>query len=245
MNNRQISGDVLASKRQGLADMLSGNITAATQMFSQDNMQKNEQIDRKLGALKAKSEPTVSRQDYEKEISSDAFNIDSRMQQQRVEQQPNYQQPQQQYYQQQPQQQQYPQSYPPQQVNEGYNQQPSSHSAAAPVPSDMIQNMLDGRGGRNQQQHNSQQHYPQQQPSQPYQYQSNMLNEDTKRELANDIVAHIKGSFLREEIMSVLMEDVFSTDRMNKILTENFERLLKGYLLKQQKNKAVNTAGKK
>lgn len=241
MNNRQISGDVLANKRQALADMLSGNVTAATQAFSQEGMQKNEQIDRKLGALKVRNEPTVSHQDYEKEISSDVFNIDSRMNQ-RANEQPVYQQPQQQYYP--PQQQQnYPQQQQyQQQVNENYNQAPHTNTQN-PVSPEMIQSMLDGRNGKQRSQQQPQQ-YPQQQPPQQYYQQSGMLNEETKRELANDIVERIKTSFLREEIMSVLMEDFFSTERMNNILTENFERLLKNYLLKQNKNKPAAKTSK-
>ena len=248
MNNRQVSSDVLAQKRQGLFDMLNGNVTPAAQGFAQEGAMKNEQLDRKLGRVKASSEPTVSRQDYEKEIGANVFDIDSRIQQKAVQQpvyqqpQPQYQQPQ--YPQPQYQQPQYPQpQYQP--VNENYGMPQTGYGAvpAPPVAPDLIQNMLDGRHPRGPQQYAQQ---PQQQyaPQPNYGAPTGMLNEDTKRELANDIVERIKTSFLREEIMSVLMEDVFSTDRMNKILTENFERLLKGYLTKQAKAKATTPVKK-
>lgn len=243
MNNRQVSSDVLAQKRQGLFDMLNGNATPAAQGFAQEGAMKNEQLDRKLGRVKSSSEATVSHQDYEKEIGSEVFDISSRMQQ-KVEQQPQYQQPQQQqpqYQQPQYQQPQYQQPQYQQPMTENYGQPQNVYGGqlAAPVSSDLIQNMLDGRNPRGPQQ------YAQPSPQPNYGSSAGMLNEETKRELANDIVERIKTSYLREEIMSVLMEDVFSTGRMNKILTENFERLLKSYLMKQAKAKNTTSSIKK
>lgn len=238
MNNRQISGDVVAQKRQALLDMVNGNVTSASAAFAKTGVQTNEQIDRKLGRIKSNNEQTVSRQDLEKEIGPEVFDISSRIEQKNAQQQQYQHQHQQQYqqqYQQQPYQQ--PQQQQPYQqpMQENYNSQMST-----PVSSDLIQNMLDGRNQRSQQQQPYQQYYQQpMQEQQQYASHPGTLNEETKRELANDIVERIKTSYLREEIMSVLMEDVFSTDRMNKILTENFERLLKGYLGKQARAKAA------